>query len=82
MNKRIFIMSALAALALFSCLALSGCGIQDLDDETRKSVGFALGMLIIAASGIGFFASSRYYGKKRQKAARRNKQRAQQKRRR
>ena len=76
MSKRIICITAVAAMAAFACLGLTGCGIENMDEETRKSVGMGLGMLIILASGIGYFASGRYFGKKRQQAARRNKQRA------
>lgn len=79
MSKRIFHITVIAAIAAFACLGLTGCGIEDMDEDTRKSVGMGLGMLIILASGIGYFASGRYFGKKRQQAARRNKQRAQKK---
>jgi hydrogenase/urease accessory protein HupE len=72
MIKRVFTIAAIACMALFACLALTGCGVEDMDEETRKTLGFALGMMIIAASGIGYFASGRYFGRKRQRRASRN----------
>ncbi len=81
MNSRFasLVVAVLACACL--CVPLAGCGVENLDDETRKSVGFGLGMLIIAASGIGFFASSRYYATKRRRAQQRKRQRANKKKR-
>ena len=76
MNKRIFTIAAIAIMAVFSCLALTGCGVEDMDEETRKNLGFGLGMMILAASGLGFVISGRYFGRKRQRNARRNRNRS------
>lgn len=82
MKKHTFALVAVAVLVALSCLALSGCGMDGMDEDLRKNVGLALGLMIIAASGLGFFASGRHFGRKRQQAARRNKQRAKSKKRR
>lgn len=82
MSKRIFALIAIAAITMVACFGLTGCGAEAMDEETRKSVGIGLGILIIAASGLGYVASSRHFGRKRQQAARRNAQRAKQKKRR
>lgn len=57
MTKRTFTIAAIAAMALFNCLALTGCA-DSMDEDTRKTVGLALGILIVAASGIGLLASN------------------------
>jgi len=64
MGKRIIAVVAIAAMAI-SCLALAGCGVENMDEDTRKSVGIAIGILIIAASGLGVFTSRQYFGRKR-----------------
>ncbi|MBE6470933.1 MAG: hypothetical protein E7000_04405 [Coriobacteriaceae bacterium] len=81
MNKRTARFAIVIAIAAFSCLALGGCGIQDMDEETRKSVGMGLGMLILVASGLGYFISGRYFGRKRQRSAQRKRQQSKKKRR-
>ena len=48
----------------------------------RKNIGLALGLMVIAASSVGFYASGRHFGRKRQQNARKNRQRAKQKRKR
>ncbi len=74
MKRRFASLVAVLLVCVCVCATLSGCGIEQLDEETRKSVGFALGLLIIAASGIGFLASNRYYGRKRRRVQQRKRQ--------
>ena len=57
MTTRVFTIAAIATLALSACLALSGCA-DGMDEDTRKSVGLALGLIIVAASGIGLLATN------------------------
>ena len=82
MRKHTSALIAIAAFMAFSCLALSGCGADGMDEDLRKNVGLALGLMVIAASGLGFYASGRHFGRKRQQAARKNKQRSKNKKRR
>ena len=70
MSKRTLAITVLAAIAAFSCFALTGCGIEDMDEESRKSLGFGLGIMILLASGLGYFISGQYFGRKRQRARR------------
>ena len=65
MSKRTLAVVAIAAITALSCLALTGCGVESMDEDTRKSVGIAIGILIIAASGLGVFTSRQYFGRKR-----------------
>lgn len=82
MTKRIITITAIAALALFACLALSGCGLENMDEKSRKDLGFALGIGILAASGIGYFISGQYFARKRKRSQIARKQRAKSKKRR
>jgi hypothetical protein len=82
MTKRIFAITAISALAVFACLALSGCGIENMDEKTRKDLGFAIGIGIVAASGIGYFVSGQYFARKRKRNERLRKQRTKGKKRR
>ena len=79
MNKRIASIAAIACLAVFSCLALAGCSTEGMDDGMRSNLGLALGILIIAASGLGFLVQGRYFGRKRHRNQQKNRRRAQQK---
>ena len=82
MSKRLSTITTVIALAAFMCLGLTGCNTDGMDDGTRKTLGMAIGLMIIAASTLGFMASNRHYGNKRKQNARKNRQRAKQKRRR
>ena len=70
MDRRVFTVGIVTALAAFMCFALTGCGIEDMDDESRKNLGFGLGILILLASAAGYFLSGTYFGRKRQRARR------------
>ena len=76
MFNRVLTIAAFVTLALASCLALTGCGTENMDEGARTSLGIALGVAIVAASTLGFAASGRHFGRKRQRNARRNRARS------
>jgi hypothetical protein len=81
MAKRVITITAIAALTVFACLVLSGCGIENMDEKTRKDPCFAIGIGIVAASGIGYFISGQYFARKRKRNQAARKQRAKSKKR-